>query len=469
MLEVTLSLDKDSETPLYMQVYQYFIKEIETGKIPPQAKLPSIRSLADHLSVGRNTIEYAYQQLITEGYVRSEPRKRLIVNQLDKDLLSQIHTIPTKKDTADVQQEKHFTYDFRYGNVDLEHIPYKLWKRHMNEVLATNDDQLIFYGDKKGDIQLRQQLVHYLYQARGISCTTDEIIIGAGMYQMLSVISQILMKTNDTVAVENPCYDGAQRVFANHGFNLEAISLEEDGLNIDQLAKGSAKTVYVTPSHQFPMGMVLPIQKRLRLIQWAIQNNGFIIEDDYDSEFRYQGNPIPALKALDRDERVIYIGTFSKSFMPAIRVNYMVLPTRLLHTYHSHFVTYSQPAAALIQKTLAHFLAKGHFERHIRKMRKVYAQKHRVLIEAIHNYMGNKVNVQGTHAGVHVIISIPHRNETELHEKAISAGVNIYSAKKYWVGESTADTAHFILGFGGMSSEKIDEGIKHLSKVWFAD
>ncbi|OEH93570.1 PLP-dependent aminotransferase family protein [Bacillus solimangrovi] len=467
MLEITLTLEHKGYKPIYIQVYEYFKNEIETGRIPPKSKLPSIRGLAEHLCISRNTIENAYQQLITEGYVHSEPRKRLIVNDIDNALLSQLHSSQLQTNDVKEHRVERFLYDFRYGNVDLDNIPHTLWKRQMNEVLAMDDEHLIFYGNKKGDLQLRQQLAHYLFQSRGISCTADEVIIGAGMYQLLSIISQMFLRMLDTVAVENPCYDGARRVFINHGFTIQSVPLESDGLSIAQLEKGSAKAVYVTPSHQFPMGMILPIQKRLSLLKWASENDSFIIEDDYDSEFRYQGKPIPALKALDRNERVIYIGTFSKSFMPSIRVNYMVLPKRLLNIYDTHFATYNQPVATIIQRTLAQLLEKGIFERHIRKMRKIYSQKHTVLIEAIKQYMGEYVHIQGTQAGLHVIIRIENQDEEKLLDRALASGINIYSADKYWMERPKDNAAYFLLGFGELSHHDIVEGIKKLSYVWF--
>jgi GntR family transcriptional regulator/MocR family aminotransferase len=263
--------------------------------------------------------------------------------------------------------------------------------------------------------------------------------------------------------MENPGYDGVRFVFESYQCQLVPISLEADGINIDELECSFAKCAYVTPSHQFPMGMILPIQKRLKLLHWASRNQKYIIEDDYDGEFRYQGQPIPSLKSLDTNDNVIYLGTFSKAFLPAARVSYMVLPELLAERHQAELSFYNQTVSPLIQEALFRFMKEGYFGRHIRKMRKIYQGKQRALLEAIELFLGDRVRVIGQKAGLHILVEFKGIDSRELIGKAEKLGVKIYLTDKYWMNKSPGSTQPIILGYGGLKENDIHLGIEKLA------
>lgn len=467
MLEFIPLLDKYNNVPIYVQLYQYIKQKIEEGSIQEGSILPSIRYLSGHLKVSKTTIEGAYQQLIAEGYVESKPRVGLIVLPLEQTvLLPSFSEIKSKP--CNFNKEEMFEYDFKYGDIDLDSFPLNTWKRCLTKALTNEPEQLLHYGPRQGDIGLRRELMDYLFQARGVNCSIEQIIICSGTQHAISLIIQLLSSTDRSVAMENPSYGGSQSVFSNHEWTIHPIPLEQDGIDVTQLKKTKAKVAYITPSHQFPYGMVLPIQKRLSILDWANKNNSFIIEDDYDSEFRYQGKPIPALKALDVKEKVIYLGTFSKSFSPAARVNYIVLPQSLIDVYNQIFINYNQSVSPIIQKGLYIFMNEGHFQSHIRRMRKVYQRKHQLLVNSIIKYMGNKVEIIGQKAGLHLLVKVKNVSTKELINKAKKVGVRVYEPPSYYANEKIVEQSIVMIGFGGIPEEKIVEGIILLRKAWFS-
>ncbi|MFP7737527.1 PLP-dependent aminotransferase family protein [Priestia aryabhattai] len=470
MLEFIPLLDKNSKVPLYVQLYQYIKQKIEEDKIPEGSILPSIRYLSGQLRVSKNTVEGAYQQLIAEGYVASTARIGLKVLPLEKTILSAPLQEHTKKNKEPLENKgEKFYYDFKYGDIDVNSFPLHIWRRCLNKALMNEPEQLSNPGERKGDIGLRKELANYLFQSRGVNCSEEQIVICSGTQHAISLIVQLLSAEEHSVSMENPSYDGAQSVFNNHGWRINPIGLEKDGIDIEQLQKVKAKVAYITPSHQFPYGMVLPIKKRLLLLEWASKNHSFIIEDDYDSEFRYLGQPIPSLKALDTKENVIYLGTFSKSFTPAVRVSYIVLPQRLMDVYQHMYVNYYQSVPSIVQKGLSIFMNEGHFTSHIRRMRKVYQKKHQTLVDALNKYMGGHIEIVGQKAGLHLLVNVKNRSTKELVKEARKAGVKVYDPTFYLLNEGEVNSSLVMMGFGGVSEEKIDKGVQLLQKAWFAD
>jgi GntR family transcriptional regulator / MocR family aminotransferase len=463
MVELQPILDSTNGTPLYMQLYTYIKEEIANGYLKKGSKLPSIRALSQHLAISKTTVETAYQQLLAEGYIESKPRVGFIVQELEEPLAPQVSQIDV---LSEVPKNKPIRYNFRYGRIDLVHFPLKTWRKCLLAAMDAERSELLWYGDRQGDIGLREEIQRYLYYARGIRCSAEQIIIGSGTPQLIGLLCQLFDFQHDVVALENPCYNVIRIVFQNYHFPIIPIELEEDGLNIDQLQATNAKIVYVTPSHQLPLGMVLPIGKRQKLLKWAQQSNGFIIEDDYDSEFRYGSRPIPALKALDTEDRVVYIGTFSKVFTPAIRTSYMVLPNGVLQRFHERCADYHQTVPTIIQQALARFMREGHFDRHLRRMRTIYAKKRQALIGAIREHFGDQATIIGDKAGLHLLVKIKDKDAADLVQKAEQAGILVYSAAKYWFGNGGTPPSYILLGFGGMSEEEIREGVRALKEVW---
>ncbi|WP_054028643.1 PLP-dependent aminotransferase family protein [Bacillus sp. FJAT-28004] len=464
MIEITPLLDKQGKNPLYSQLYTYIKDQIESGLIAESAKLPSIRELANYLKISKNTVEAAYQQLLAEGYVESKSRNGLRVLPLED--LNTTRGLVQYSSIKDVSERK-YRYDFNYGDIEWNRFPMSIWKRCLSDSLNKDPYQILGYGHPQGDEELREEIAKYLFQSRGVSCSPNQILICSGTQHAVSMLLQFLSLGGQNIAMEEPGYNGVRTVLKNHGCKITPISVDYDGLNIEELQSSEVNAVYVTPSHQFPLGMVLSIQKRMKLLHWASQNDAIIIEDDYDSEFRYVGQPIPSLKALDSGERVVYLGTFSKSFLPAARLSYMVLPTTILEKLDHIFSVYNQPASPIIQQAVFLFMNRGHFSGHIRKMRRLYQAKHKTLVNAISLYMGDRVNIIGSKSGLHLLLDIKDRESGHLIELAAGSGVRVYSPNVHWMDSESCPTSIVLLGFGGMSEGEIEEGICLLSNVWF--
>ena len=339
MIGLSPLLDKGSGIPVYKQLYQYIRRQIELGRLRENDRLPSIRRLSAHLAISKTTVETAYEQLLAEGYVQSKPRSGLLV------LPPPVHLVSSEKeqtsylllqakesaegDAIEADEAPAAVIDFQYGDVALEKFPLAAWRKCLTEALAGNRRHTLGYGALQGSEELRLEIARYLYAARGISCSPEQIFLAGGTQQAVSLLCQLLLSAEEPFGMEDPGYDGVRTVLSNHRMPLVPIPVDADGLDVEALRRSGAKAVYVTPAHQFPLGSVMPVGKRSRLLQWADETDGIILEDDYNSEFRYQGQPIPPLKAMDAGDRVVYLGTFSKSFLPAARLSYLVLPARL--------------------------------------------------------------------------------------------------------------------------------------------
>ncbi|MCG8485688.1 MAG: PLP-dependent aminotransferase family protein, partial [Clostridia bacterium] len=336
-----------------------------------------------------------------------------------------------------------------------------------NQSLNTAIEQLSSYNEPKGEIGLRIEIMKYLNQYRGIRCNPEQIIICSGTQPCLNLLCQLFKNDFNHLAMEDPGYDGARYVFENLGYQVIPIDVKRDGIDITQLARTSAKLLYITPSHQFPMGCVTSIQKRLKLLDWAVKNEGIIIEDDYDSELRYSGRPIPSLQCNDFNERVVYIGTFSKSLSPALRMSYMVLPKRLLNQYNTVFTEYESSVPWLNQKTLELFMREGHWENHLRKICLSNKKKHDLLVKTIEKCMGDRVTVHGKNAGLHILLEVHSQlKENELIEKARNKKIKVYPVSQYWIRQHVYDDNFIMLGFSSLTEKEIIEGIPILKEVW---
>lgn len=470
MIGLSPILDKHSEIPIYKQLYDYIKQEIESGALPEYNRLPSIRQLSAHLMLSKNTVETAYQQLLAEGYVHSKPRSGLHVLPLERiePMDGAVPTSDEKVRHTGSSYKRKILYDFHYGDVELGKFPIKTWKKCLLEALDSEGYGVLGYGDPQGDFGLRAEIAKYLYQARGVSCSPEQVFLCSGTQTSISLLCQLL-PLPDRVAMEDPGYDGVRTVLANHGREIVPIRLESDGLSLDALGQQAVRAVYVTPSHQFPLGSVLPVRKRSKLLQWADESDGLIIEDDYDSEFRYQGQPIPALKAMDVGDRVAYMGTFSKSFLPAVRISYIVLPDKLAAGFRQGIAPYSQSVSPLLQRAMLIFMRGGHYERHVRKMRKLYQGKHRSLLKAIHRHFGERVEVIGQKAGLHLLLDVYNLNNRELIELASEHGVKVYAPSSHWTDPAQCPPSCLMLGFGGLSESQIEEGIIRLKQAWFGN
>lgn len=465
---LTIHLNTKSKTPLYDQIYTYIKNEIRSGSIPYQAKLPSTRSLATHLQVSRNTVDMAYSQLVSEGYIESKSKSGYYVCQIAEML-----AIPKNRTPEQVTVENKkptYTYDFSPFAIDIHHFPFNTWRKLSRECLNNSNNDLFLLGPKQGDMEFRESIQKYLHESRGVQCHKDQIIVGAGVDYLLQLLVQLLQSLSSPckIAMENPTYIQAYHIFRGLGVSTCCIPLDSSGIRIDSLKLSGANVTYVTPSHQYPLGIVMPIKRRQALLQWANEaTNRYIIEDDHDSEFRYKGKPIPALQGLDPNGKVIYMGTFSRAIAPAIRVGYLVLPQTLLELYHSKYNYYASTVSRIDQTILTEFIRGGYFERHLNKMRKNYKGKHDILIQALKIFK-NKVTIKGEHAGLHLVVTfhLP-LTEEELIEKASKSSIKLYGLKKFFISfnDSKNYEPTILLGYANLSEDDIVMGIEQLYKT----
>lgn len=467
-----ITLDSNADTPLYMQIYEQLKQEIITGVLPEGSRLPSTRHLAQTLAVGRNTVENAYLQLSSEGYVDSRMGSGFTVQNLNG--LTYLKSEDNRnKAVRESEPETNssletYLYNFEYGHLSAQDFPLNIWKKLSNKVLTSlTAEDMTMYCDRKGELELRQDLSDYLRKSRGVSCSAAQIILCSGFEYALSLLCQLLRRTLDQIAIEDPGYSGAREIFINNGFQVMPIGVEKDGLSVNELKAASAKAVYVTPSHQFPTGAVMPIQKRLLLLDWARRENGLIIEDDYDSELRYSSRPIPSISSIAGNENAVYLGTLSKALSPSLRTCYMVLPPKLLELYNKEFKMYQTPVSLLQQRIIQQFIDSGHWESHLRKTCVAYKKKHDLLIRTIQELMGDTVIIHGKNAGLHILLeSTQGLTEKEMIDRAKENGVLVYPVSTFWSNIEKYSNNMVLLGFGNLSEAYIIQGIKELVQAW---
>ncbi|MFC4401610.1 PLP-dependent aminotransferase family protein [Gracilibacillus xinjiangensis] len=465
MIEITPFLDQQSKIPLYIQLSDYFKREIIKGKIKAKEKLPSKRALANHLDISLNTVQSAYDQLSAEGFIDKKARKGHYVQVIEEHQALK-NSRPIKQNLLNAREEFDYHIDFNSGKIDLDHFPYQLWRKLTIDALYEDHNKLFQIGDPQGEYALREEIAAYLYQSRGVNSSPDQIVLGAGTQQLVNLLS-ILIGTDHNYALEDPGFHRTKQVLLDHHINIVPISLDQNGLSIENLLKSNAKVVYVTPSHQFPYGMIMPISRRMELLKWAKETGGFILEDDYDGEYRYKGKPIPSLQGLDTNGSVIYLGTFSKSLIPSIRISYAVLPTTLTMKYQDKLKIYKQTVSRLHQDTLYKFMEQGHWHRHLNKMRALYRKKQQALLNAIDQYMGGNVKVIGENSGLHILLRVYNGwTEEELIECAALKSVKIYPTSIYYDNYKVNDEPEVLIGFGGLTINKIEEGIQLLQEAW---
>ncbi|BAQ09455.1 GntR family transcriptional regulator [Bacillus sp. OxB-1] len=457
-----IQLDKSLEVPLYEQIYNQIQQDITEGKLPVGMKLPSKRQLGEFLNVSQTTIELAYGQLAAEGFISSKPRKGYFVQAIEE--LAYVQPAKLKYRPASKEQEE-VSIDFSPGKIDTGSFPFTQWRKYARDIIDNSSEHLLLLGHPHGDIELRREIARYLYHSRGVECTPDQIIVGSGTEQLMPLVIRILGE-DAAYAIEDPGYPLTHHVFIHNNREAIPIAVDEEGMDVRALQRSEATIAYVTPSHQFPTGTVLSASRRTALLNWAAsREENFIIEDDYDSEFRYTGRPIPSLHGMDKGGNVIYLSTFSKSLMPSLRIAYMVLPPSLLHRYEEAFIHYSSTVPRLDQHLLSRFMADGYFSRHLNRMRKIYRRKLQALTDALLPY-APKVTYSGDEAGMHIIITI-HTNSSEkaLTEIASQAGIRVYGLNGY--RKLPVDgPPQFLLGFGGLALDGIETAVEKLMDAW---
>lgn len=553
MLELNIDFDADSGKYLYEQIYEYIRDEIRSGRLKKDEKIPSTRALAEFLHISRSTASLAYDQLLSEGYIYSKRNSGYYISGIEdlydfsgesyrkdrsrneiqnennasgqnagravrKDNDHKDHVIKAQKDydikaQNMIDQKSHGItneaagrsridlakglIDFSPRRIDMSIFPYATWKKISREILVDARSGLFSLGDPIGDEPLRTTIAHYLHTARGVNCRADQVVIGAGNDYLLMLL-RLILGEDRWIGMENPTYLRAARIFHSFGYEVMPLEMDEAGMRVEQLERCGCSLAYVMPSHQFPTGTVMPITRRLELLRWAAGGpDRYLIEDDYDSEFRYRGKPIPSLQASDQDGKVIYIGTFSKSIAPAIRISYMILPPALMERFRRHFGFFSSTVSRIDQGILNEFMSRGYFERYLNKTRKLYKGRHDHLLRELRK-LQDRFTIHGEGAGLHVILMLRESEyvrfckkygnsrdpdseevracEQRLRETALENGVLVYPESdnllERVLPQQTAGEKAFshepsiMLGYGALNKEQITRGVDILDHCW---
>ncbi|WP_214716454.1 PLP-dependent aminotransferase family protein [Exiguobacterium sp. s151] len=456
---LTFSLEADSSVPLYEQLYLHIRQAIVDDTLTTGTKLPSKRKLGEFLDVSQTTVELAYAQLLAEGYIESLPRKGFYVLPQEELYVrrgsSVIEPLPVKKT---------YEFDLYPSQIDTTAFPFERWRRHLKQVVSEEHHDLLSLGSVQGDFVLRQEIATYLYHSRGVHCSPEQIVVGSGTEQLLPQLLELLPDTT-TFGIEDPGYPLTRQLFAHQRRTFIPIPVDESGVRVDLVEQASIDALYVTPAHQFPTGTILSVSRRQRLLNWASERQTYVIEDDYDSEFRYSGKPIPSLQSMDQNERVVYLSTFSKSLMPSLRIGYMVLPPPLLNRYRERYRHFTCSVPRFEQHTLAEFMATGDFEKHLNRMRKTYRRKLEIIIAAFKSYEP-VVSVTGASAGLHVVLSVrTSATSEELKRLAEASNIRINAMTDYRI-ESSDTIPQFLFGFAALSEETLPAAVSALMSCW---
>lgn len=484
-MDLAITLDRHSSLPLHQQLYEELRQAILSGRLLPRQKAPSTRLLAKSLGISRTTVTQSYEQLLSEGYLETIAGSGTYVcAQLPDDLLHSDSMAVEPNSTPLPIQLSHYgdclsqtpfmlqpsldlPISFRYGQPALQHFPIALWRKLLSRYCMATSDWLDYTTDFQGYRPLRQVIARYLGRARAVQCDPEQIIMTNGTQQALDLVMRLLINPGDGIAIEDPGYLSARRVFLSHQAKLFPVPVDESGLIVEKLtdlASDSLRLVYVTPSHQFPTGAILSLARRLELLAWAQQTNALILEDDYDSEYRYGERPIPALQGLDRHHSVIYIGTFSKVLFPSLRMGYLVVPQPLVPLLAQAKWLSDRQLPTLEQQVLTEFIEAGHLESHIRKMRSHYDHLCQTLVQALKSQFGDRVDIFGETAGIHVMVKLHTPwSDAEVIERAAQVGVGIMSAQPHYF--SPDDQGEFIFGYGDLNEEQISAGIACLAQA----
>ena len=469
-----LNLKRNGRSPLYRQIIQQIQAKVLHGELESGVQLPSSRQLAKESGVARITVTQAYEQLQAEGYVVSRPGAGVYVAEDLPLLAGKRPFTPALSDwghrvlaaaPAGTPPGSRPAIDFGIGRSFAQIFPYDVWRRLLARYLSTDDAMLSRYGSVAGFLPLRQALADYLARYRGINCTPKQVVIVSGAQQVLDILARLLLKPGDEVLVETPGYVVAFDLFRAYGAHLTALPVDDDGFPVEKIpANNQAKLAFITPTHQFPRGGAMSLPRRLRLLQWAQQRDGLVIEDDYDGDLRYNGRPQSALQGLDEDGRVVYLGTFSKVLFPALRLAYVVLPPVLVAPFVQAKALIDRGAPTLTQAAVADFITEGHFERHLGQLRQVYGHRRHALVTALARFLPGQVQFVEMAAGLHVMVYLnPACDETAVVRQAAAHDVGVYPGTPYHLQQPAPPS--LLLGFSGLSEPEIEEGVRRLAEV----
>ena len=459
MREILPQLQLSSGEPLYLQLYKYIKGEIEKGSMLQGDKLPSIRMLSSKLGVSITTIRTAYDQLLMEGYIASHEKSGYYVSEMSPVSLS---ALPESR----LEGEETAQTAASTAIYDMSCFDFVKWKKCLGSTLIYDAEALLAEADFQGERAFREQIRKYIYQSRGVHAAAEDIVVGAGTQQIMNLIANILKSLDKgTIGFENPGYMLSELIFRNQSFKVVDMVLDKEGLNIDNISS-EVDLLYVSPSHQFPTGIVMSAGRRMKLLSWANDKDGYIIEDDYDSELRYFGKPIPSLKAMDKNDRVIHMGSFSSTLLPSIRISYVVLPPKLAQIYKEIKLSYSQGVSKVDQLTLTKFMEEGHYQRHIKRIRRLYSEKSNQLSEFLQANYPQKIKIISNTSGLFVIIDIrSKKSEVEIAALFAKHGVKATPYKNYVKTAYQAEAPRILLYFYNIIQKNLHEIIQSVMTV----
>ena len=466
---IQINRDND-EKYIYQQIYEAIKNQILKRVLPVHEKLPSKRELATKLQVSVNSVTLAYEQLLAEGYIYTIERSGHYVEEIKLfDVDTQIQK-DFPEDLKEIPAEREGWLSLSHMSTNSSLFPFTKWLKHQTEAINLFSKELCELSEPQGPYILRQNIANLILSTRGVHCEPEQIIIHSTSQGLLEQF--LSLQASDSVfAIENPGYARYYKLLMRHHVKIEIIPLDKNGVDIHVLSNGQSKFLITTPSHQFPTGRIMPISRRIELLNWALEKDDrYIIEDDYDSDFKYKTDNIPSLQSLDYNQRVIYMGTFSKTLLPGMRISYMVLPPKLLRKYRAYFSTLIQPANSLAMYTLNHFIETGAYQKHVRKMNYVYEKLRAVLIEKLTRLFQERIEITNIPAGLHFLVKV-HTQKTyeEIEIDLVKQKLELYTIRRFLIQDDPTylNERYLIIGFANINLEEIDEALSRLNRVLF--
>lgn len=484
---LTYTFEGRGKTPYYKYLYEKIKEDILNDRLKPGTRLPSKRTLAKNLNLSVMTVENAYSQLQVEGYIYSAEKKGYYVSDIStytgfapaetdlpqttdetrasiERMYGEDGSIILPSENEEIRQADAPFADFTSNLISREQFPFSTWSNLMRRILSEPNDALLRRSHPQGIPELRAAIGDHLYHFRGMLVHPDQIVVGAGTEYLYALLIQLLGR-DKVYGVENPGYKKIAKIYASNGVRFCPIDLDDRGLSLEALQKSDADILHISPSHHFPTGIIMPVSRRQELLHWAAKKSGrYILEDDYDSEFRFVGLPIPSLQSIDTNGRVIYLNTFSKSLTPSIRISYMVLPPDLLKEYRKRLDFYSCTVSNFEQYTLAAFLSEGYFEKHINRMRNYYRSKRNRMIDAIKESPLSRIaEIREENSGLHFLLHIKTSlSDSEIISRAKETGIRLSCLSDYSYDENPAYVHTFIINYSGIPTDRMGEAAERL-------